>query len=264
MTRQPAQRPLSLSAMTGVAVLMIACGGTANNPREQPSTTAGMGGMGGFAGFAGSVATAGTTNQCQHVVDSALIVDFDEGATILDQNYPIPSESAMPGGTYVYADPTDTTVMLAVALVAEGHRCQALSLSITGSSWRGVGLWSTTSVDATAYSGVVFWARRGANATGPGEVTLSLGLDAVTMSGTGAGTCAGTTGCVRPQAKLALTDTWTEYALPWASFTPGSADGVAIPASGAGVNGLDLAFTVTPTGTPTVTAVWLDDMAFLR
>jgi hypothetical protein len=241
----------------GAAWVATACGGTANNPREEAA--AGMRATGGSAG-----ANAGAASVCRGVGENALIVNFDEGAAIVERNYPI-AAGAMPGGTYAYADPADTAAAFAVAVVPTGHTCQALGLTVTGSSWRGIGLWTTVAVDANAYAGIVFWAKRGAGATEPSELTVSLGMDAVTLvSPTTTGTCAGTTGCVRPQAKRALTDAWTEYALHWADFTPGSADGVAVPASGTAVNGLDLAFTITTMGTPTAAEVDLDDIAFLK
>jgi hypothetical protein len=79
---------------------------------------------------------------CRGVGENALIVDFDEGAAIAERNYPIAS-GAMPGGTYAYADPADTTAAYAVAVVPAGHTCNALGFTVTGSSWRGIGLWTT-------------------------------------------------------------------------------------------------------------------------
>src|SRR5690349_21727675 len=84
----------------GSAWVALACGGTANNPREEAA--AGMRATGGSPG-----ASAGAANVCLGVGENALIVNFDEGAAVADRNYPIASE-AMTGGTYAYADPADT------------------------------------------------------------------------------------------------------------------------------------------------------------
>jgi hypothetical protein len=273
---------LSGLAVASLGVAYAGCGGSSGAPRESGAgmtgvggggTTGGAGQPGGIGGTAGTgMATGGggsggvpvSTDKCSGVGTNALIVDFDEGATISVNNYPI-AGGAMPGGTYAYVDPMDATMMTKAAVIDGGHTCKALAFTITSTSWRGVGLWSSGSVTNPAYTGITFWARRGSSSTDPATLKVSIGMDAVTKTGTGAGTCTGTTDaeCMRPQTTITLTDSWTEFALYWGAFIAGAATGVPVPASANGVNGIDLAFSSASSGTSTTTEVDLDDVAFL-
>jgi len=272
------------------AVTLMACG-TSGRPREGAGAGAGGTGTGatggtganggtgttggagstGATGGAGSSSVAGmaggagsSSTACNGVGNDALIATFDEGATIVERNYPIAS-GAMPGGTYAYADPMDTSMAFALSVVDGGHTCKALAMSITGSSFRGMGFWTSAAVDATSYAGISFWARRGAGSIDPTALVVSLGLDAVTAvsDAGGSGTCmAAAADCVRPQLTIAIGDTWTRYSLTWAMFTPGSAGGTAVPASGDRVNGLDFSFQLAGSSLET-TVLEHDDVAFL-
>ena len=262
---------LGLGAAALATSLTQAGCGTSGHARDAGGA-AGMGatggsgatGGGGGAGSSGKPGTGGSAGgssaECSKGVGSdALIATFDEGATIADRNYPILG-GAMPGGTYAYVDPSDTTAAVTASVVDGGHTCKALAMSIESSSFRGMGFWTSAPVDATSYTGISFWARRGEGSADPTGAVVSLGMDAVTAD---TGSCSGDmTTCVRPQLTITLTDTWTQYSLYWSMFTPGSDAGTEVPASGELVNGLDFSFQLAGT-TKETTVLELDDVAFL-
>jgi hypothetical protein len=115
-------------------------------------------------------------------------------------------------------------------------------------------------VNANAYTGVVFWAKRGAGSTEPSELTVSLGMDAVTLSGTGTGTCAGTIGCVRPPGEARSHRRLDRVRAPLGRLHARLGRRRRRARLRMGVNGLDLAFTITLMGTPTAAEVDLDDI----
>jgi hypothetical protein len=115
----------------------------------------------------------------------------------------------------------------------------------------GLGFWISPCVNASSYKGISFWARGQTPAGGcPAEAgaggcfSFSLGTAATTaVSDAGAGTCTGTgTACAAPQVSgLPLSMTWTQFQIPWSSFTGGMANGAASNPTGDGLLGLTFA-----------------------
>jgi hypothetical protein len=120
-------------------------------------------------------------------------------------------------------------------LTAAGTQDWGLDLTVTQESifGGGVGFWMTSCANATAFTGISFWAR-GMDPTA--SLTAILGTSNTTTTAN-LGTCTGT--CAPPQAQnLALSTAWTQISLPWAMFAGGLQNGVAYVPNGSNISGL--------------------------
>lgn len=214
-----------------------------------PTSTAGTSSGGSaVAGTTASTAgTGGTTTTalppaCATVAKpsgtSPLITDF-ETMTVATGTYMFDAK-AFTGGTYVYTDTMSTPASTSVLSLVEGHDAtstKALLAKISNSTWGGgMGLWFTCQ-DASAYTGVKFWAR-GVSPAGPVRFNLTVNE---TLEVKDNGPCAGP--CTRPNLTFEVTDEWTEHTFAWADFMPGDAAGTAVPPTADTLYGLDFGLT---------------------
>jgi hypothetical protein len=139
----------------------------------------------------------------------------------------------------------------------------------------GGGVWVSCNVDASAYSGVSFWAR---GTSGTGTMSFSIGMPATTLPADG-GTCPGTTDTCKAPAKtdIPLTIDWTQVQIRWADFTPGMSGTTSVVPNGNNINGLGwsvpLQFVLAPGATdpvagpynpvPADVSIDLSDFAFM-
>ena len=229
--------------------------------------TGGTSGSGGSNTGGGGTGGAPVTPRCmtKSAVPGATLLDFEaltagNGATVI-------GTSAIQIGTYVYVDPMDTTATQMQALV-EGYDAtistQAVSTTIHSSTWGGgMGLWFNMPgcLDATAFTGVSFWAKSPAPpATTPaGTVAFSLNMADTSLVAEG-GTCA-TAPCTAPSYNFVVTETWTQFEVRWADFTAGVAGTTMVTPTGDNVTGLN--FNLGNDNTARDIVFDLDDVAFL-
>jgi hypothetical protein len=162
------------------------------------------------------------------------------------------------GGTYSYIDPADPNATQTLSFVAghDAESTQALSFVVHSETWgAGMGLWFAC-MDASAYTGVTFWAR-GSAPSGPVELLLTTN-DAVRVAE--GGTCPDAGPCASPKVTVMLTDTWTQFTYAWGEFTPGDAAGTPVPATGNNVIGLN--FNMGNDSTPNDLELVIDDFEF--
>jgi hypothetical protein len=132
---------------------------------------------------------------------------------------------------------------------ADGGQDWAVDLTLNAESVYGgaLGIWMSC-VNASSYNGISFWAR-GMLPTGTCSGDAGSGSCFALMLGTaataapsdgGVGTCSGTSStCVAPKAaNLQLSNTWTQFQIPWSSFTGGMGGGTAYTPDGSGITGL--------------------------
>lgn len=138
-------------------------------------------------------------------------------------------------GTYQYDDGTGVQTLSMVPGSASHFSASITNESASG--WGGaLGLWMGC-IDASSFDGLTF-SVRGRVPGGVATVTLpteSTNAPSTTDPAAG-GTCGA--GCAAASASFPVTAEFTRVRLPWSVFTPGSADGAAVPASGRGVTGL--------------------------
>jgi hypothetical protein len=114
----------------------------------------------------------------------------------------------------------------------------AASISNTAATaWGGaLGFWMGC-IDASEFDGISFSVR---GQVPGGTATLATGTESTTepaMDNPAAGgTCL--SGCASPSAPFPVSAEWTRVLLPWSAFTPGTANDASVPATGAGVTGL--------------------------
>jgi hypothetical protein len=213
-----------------------------------PAVTAGNSSGGGVTAgtSASSAGTGGSTTAlpaaCATVAKpsgaSPLITDF-ETMTTATGTYMFDA-GAFTGGTYAYSDLMSTPVSTSALSLVEGHDAsskKALLVKISNNTWGGgMGLWFTCQ-DASAYTGVKFWAR-GVSPAGPVRFNLTVNE---TLEVKDNGPCAGP--CTRPNLTFELTDEWTEHTFAWADFMPGDAAGTPVPPTADTLYGLDFGLT---------------------
>ena len=213
-------------------------------------------GSGGAAGMPAAMVACASVAEASGT--SPVITDF-ETMTSATGTYTFES-AALLGGTYVYSDTTATEEPSTSALsLSPGHdesSTQALEAKIHNATWGGgVGLWFAC-LDASAYTGVTFWARGSSPA---GKVKLLLSVNAVEIESKG-GDCPDAGPCARPFTELELTDEWTEHTFKWADFTDGDAAGAAVPGSGDALCGIE--FSLPNDNTSRDLELNVDDVAF--
>lgn len=152
------------------------------------------------------------------------------------------SATGVYAGPFVYGDHDDTVNSSGLPEtygMVEGHESEfALSISDTLAEdyGGGMGLWMSTCLDATEFTGISFWVRGNAPT---GKAKISLLMEETTFdtpdTPTGKyGTCsaADETACVHPSVEFDVTDTWTEVEIPWTGFAAGRADGTDVKVDG--------------------------------
>jgi hypothetical protein len=227
-------------------------------------TASGGGGSGGSAsGTGGSSGSATTTAACATEATasgtSPTISDF-ESMTSPTGTYTFESGGLL-GGTYIYTDgmapATDpSTSKLAFGAGHDAASTQALVGTIHNATWGGgMGLWFAC-VDASAYTGVTFWAKGSSPA---GEIAFNLTVNDVEVESKG-GLCPDAGPCERPSAKIEITEEWKQYTFKWADFTPGNAAGTPVPGSGDNLYGID--FTLPNDDMSRDLELAIDDVAF--
>ncbi len=237
------------------------------------------GGAGGFVGGgAGGLAVSG----CPRSVPD--IDNFDETGRGGPATGGYFNLNCAMGSWYTYGDSSGTvTPALSVAFTSDmpGHGGTGYAAHINGSGFGtgvngfGVGLGvnlnssgaAVKNVDASAYSGITFWAMGTAagSLTGANAIRVAVPIPASADSANG-GTCTATAPmsyCNGHWGKVInLTSTWAQYTVKWgelmldmnsvggASFTPGTVIGIHWQVNG------------TPTA-PASMNVWVDDLAFV-
>jgi len=198
---------------------------------------------------ASGICTAGV---CRPVKDcyqkttlgSPLLVNFDtyDGTNpvtnwVFAFNAPAGAANAVYAGFYEYDDGTGTPLMSMSSPGANASK-YALGISNTQSSgWGGaLAMWMGC-VDASAYQGISFWVQ-GTVPTGKASMSFTTeNTSAPDTTGYGGGTCTSGT-CAAPYIDFPVTTTWTQVLVPWATFTPGSANGATVTTTGNGITGL--------------------------
>jgi hypothetical protein len=285
------------SAGTGTMGAGTTGSGTAGAGTAGAGTTGSAGASASSAGSSGSSAGAGsgtTATVCANptVIPSTKpgIADFEgyDGATsFATWSFSLGGDSSLGvlAGTFSYGD--RTTGFPETSELSAGHASMyAMRIADTDASRTpgttglyggGMGLWQSACINATAFTGISFWAR--GSSPSP-TVTLTISMQETTTatpakSTDKPGTCSGTaTACVHPTFAFPLAadaTTWTQIKAPWASFKAGSAAGTAVTPDGRNITqlqfGIGLNF-VAPDGSTVYEAVpaayelAVDDLTF--
>jgi hypothetical protein len=216
----------------------------------------------GNTGGSGGASESALPCQSPAIADGTkpLIVDFEGMELNADWgvSFSFTSEAGVYGGMYKYADdsvPADNQVF---AFVEGPNSDTALSLTLLGSTqWGGgLGIWMDGCPNVSVYDGVTFWARGNVPS---GTVQMDL-QTADTRSVDDGGLCAADP-CTASSTELAMTNTWTEFQLPWSSFTGGSSGGTAVTETGVNLIGLEWHLEGTY-GTAEDLEIAIDDVAF--
>jgi hypothetical protein len=236
---------LAITQLAGCSTEDTDPAGTGGSSGATNSGGAGGGGQTGGSSNAGMGGGAPAGSICANPValgsTYTLIGEFDtwDGTTELSKwSYALGGDSA----TGVYAGPFgygDRTGNKAETFdLFEGQGSTKYGMRVADSKAEnfggGLGIWLSTCINATAFSGVSFWAR-GDAPTGKATFKISMGeTTSSTPSDTGAfGTCAGTsTTCIHPSYEFAVSDEWTEFKVPWSAFKAGDAAGTAVTPNG--------------------------------
>ncbi len=194
-------------------------------------------------------------------VTSSLFTDFEsyDGTTDPGEwgfafNGESGSETAVYAGSFFSNDGTGTPTM---SMLAGQEGVYSLNIANTmASDWGGaLGFWMQC-IDATAWQGISLWVK-GSSPTG----TVNFGLSTEDTSApdeddpAGGGTC--TADCVSPSYDVPLTTTWTNLLIPWASFTPGQANGAEVPVTGDNITGLNFAVPMEYAEDPSNPGTWI-------
>jgi hypothetical protein len=145
------------------------------------------------------------------------------------------SPLAVYAGPYQYGDGTGTQ---SLSMVPGNGSNFAASINNPGASgWGGaLGFWMGC-IDASSFDGLSF-AMRGQV---PGGVVTLTTLTESTSPPSATDPAAGGTcleGCAAPTVSFPISAQYSRVLLPWSAFTPGTANGAAIPATGRGITGL--------------------------
>lgn len=178
----------------------------------------------------------------QTFITAPLFTDFEtyDGTTAADTwgfafNAPAGAPNAVYAGPYHFDDGSGTQTLAMIA----GHASEyALAIhNPSATEWGGALAFWSGCFDASAYQGLKLWVR----GTAPsGTASLSLTMEATSApseeNALAGGTCEAD--CEPASIEFPVTSVWSEVLLPWASFTPGSANGAEVPVTGAGITGM--------------------------
>lgn len=199
--------------------------GTGSQTGGGKATTGGTGSVGGKACVKVATGAPGIAN----------FDDYDGAADLGTWSFQLGGESASGifGGSFGYGD--RASGMPETFSMVEGHdSTYALSIADTESKeyGGGMGLWLSDCLDASAFTGVSFWVK-GSAPTGQAKISLLTPETTSTMVDAKKGTCAGgEKECLSPNAKVTVTDTWTEVKVAWVDLAPGSNLGEPVIADG--------------------------------
>lgn len=210
--------------------------------------TGGSGGAGASTGAAGSggggtVPGAVCASPIKLTTDKAAIANFDDydgAADLTKWSFALGADSSTGvfSGPFAYGDHEGAPE--AFEMVDGNESTYGLSISDSESTeyGGGLGLWMSECLDASAFSGISFWAR-GKAPTGTVKLFLMMQETQSSMpdkEDTKKGTCSATQDkCIHPIAEVKVTDTWTEVKVPWSQFMLGSAAGNPVQADGTNV-----------------------------
>jgi hypothetical protein len=249
----------TLAALASLA----ACTTDAADPGDDSAGAAGSasGGTGGSSSSgaatggssaAGSTSAAGTVCAKPFVMLAAApgVADFEDYDGVSDLakwSFPLGGDTAsgVLGGTFGYGDrPSGSPETFEMGEGYESKYGLRIADTLAEAYGGGMGTWLSACLDATAFSGVSFWAR-GSSPKGTGKLTLSMGETTPATpakAGDKVGTCDGDMKtCLHPTADFDVADTWTEIKIPWAGFTAGDAAGTPITPDGSNVTQLQFA-----------------------
>jgi hypothetical protein len=179
-------------------------------------------------------------------ITAASFTDFESyDGTTVPTKWGFAFNGASGSSTAVYAGPwysNDGTGAPTIGMLTGYDSKYSMNIAnATATGWGGaLGFWMGC-IDATAWEGLSLWVK----GTAPtGKVNVRLDMEATSPPDAtdplGGGTCVGTTAapCKAANYDIPVTTTWTKLLIPWASFTAGSAAGVAVPVTGNNITGL--------------------------
>jgi hypothetical protein len=218
-------------------------GGSAGGSTTSPGGTGG--GAGTSAGSGGSTSSTSSTVCARPILLDATkpgIANFDgyDGATSLSSwSFALGGDSStgVYAGPFGYGDRSNGMPETFAMVAGQASSKYALQIADTLAQeyGGGMGLWISECLNATNLTGISFWARGNAP-TGKAKFSICMKeTTAATPSkpGNKTGTCPGTdTTCIHPNYQFDVTDTWTQFQVPWASFTGGDAAGTPVSADG--------------------------------
>jgi hypothetical protein len=198
---------------------------------------------------ASGICTAGV---CQKVKDCAtktimvtpLVADFEsyDGTTAATSwgwaiNAPAGAANAVYAGLFDSNDGTGTPLL---SIQGPGYSSSKYAASISNTQatkWGGqLGMWMGC-VDASAYAGLSFWVKGSVPSSTATLALATAGTSAPDTTGFGGGTC--TTGtCSSPSITFSVTSDWSQVLIPWATFTPGTANGGNVTTTGSDITGM--------------------------
>jgi hypothetical protein len=243
-------------------------------------TGGGLGGATGGGGLGGATGTPGAAMGCPRTVP--LIDNFDDPTRGGPPTGGYFNFNCGVGAWYIYGDPTLTAAVMpplsasmpfTSSMPGNGGSSYAAHITATGFAMYGVGMGvninsvgaTIRTVDASAYSGISFWAMGTASGSRPpaNSIRVAVPIPASSDSGNG-GTCTAVTPsyCNGHWGKVvAITTTWTQYFVKWSELTldTNSVGGVAFTPS------TIIGFHWQVDGTAALPAsmnVWIDDLAF--
>jgi hypothetical protein len=275
----------AMSALIGLGHMAACTGDTDQGVGGASGSTSVPGGTGGAVGATGgtggsTAASGGLACAKQTVLTKPGVANFDsyDGASDLTAwSFALGDDSSTGifAGTFGYGDRTGNKAE--TFDMTTGHSAP-YALRVADSMAQvyggGMGIWLSGCLDAHTFSGVSFWVR-GVAPTATAKLSLLMKQTTPSVpaqAGYKTGTCPGVqdTSCVHPKYEFEVTDTWTQVKVPWAAFTPGDADGTAVPADGSSIWQLqfDIGLVWTPDANGTYVAVpgayqlVIDDIAF--
>lgn len=226
---------------------------TENSGGVVNGTTTPVGGAGGSSSTSTSTSAGDTICAGATVLGTGTpgIADFDAwapGADLGTWSFPLGGDSSTEiyAGPFTYGDDhtvlvgTETKRLPEVSEMAPGAESTTYALRIYDTLSEdfggGMGLWLSKCLDASAFTGISFWAR-GIAPTGKAKFSLNMEETTSTSKTPLPGTCdsAVATECINPSYEFALDadpTIWTEVKIPWGAFKGGSAAGTAVSATG--------------------------------
>ena len=198
---------------------------------------------------ASGICTAGVCQKVKDCSTKAIIVtpivaDFESynGTTAATSwgwafNAPAGATNAVYAGLYDSNDGTGTPIL---AIAGPGYNSSKYAASISNTQatkWGGqLGMWMGC-VDASAYAGISFWVKGSVPSSTATLALATAGTSGPDSTGFGGGTC--TTGtCAGPSITFPVTSDWSQVLVPWATFTPGTANGGDVTTTGSDISGM--------------------------
>jgi len=228
--------------MSSCAPGLTACGGSCVDLSTDASNCGTCGVQCGAGACSSGKCPAGKLCATELAITTPVVTDFEsyDSATPADMwsfsfNAPPGQALAVYAGPYQFSDGTGAQSLRMVAGNSSNYAASIANSSAT--AWGGgMGLWMGC-IDASQFDGLAFDVR----GTVPGgRASLSLAMQQTSAPASddpnAGGTCSA--GCQAPIQQFAVGGDWTRVLLPWKDFTPGSANQLAVPATGRDITGL--------------------------